>query len=163
MYRLLQHRYSMNSELTESSLLIRSIVSASSSATDSWRIFFDALRVFAQRDGVGHHQLVDHRAFDALHRAARQHRVRAVREHFLGALSLSAPWPPSHSVFAVSTMSSMITQVRPLTSPMMFITVATFGRGRRLSMIARSASSRFASARARTTPPTSGETTTRSW
>jgi hypothetical protein len=45
---------------------------------------------------------------------------------------------------------------------MMFITSDTFGRGRRLSMIARSDSSRFASARARTTPPTSGETTTTS-
>ncbi len=67
----------------------------------------------------------------------------------------------SHSVLAVSTRSSTITQVRPPTSPMMFITVATFGRGRRLSMIARSNSSRFASARARTTPPTSGDTTTR--
>ena len=55
---------------------------------------------------------------------------------------------------------AMMTQVRASTSPMMFITVATFGRGRRLSMIARSASSRrLARARARTTPPTSGETT----
>jgi hypothetical protein len=45
---------------------------------------------------------------------------------------------------------------------MMFITVATFAFGRRLSMIARSASSRrFAMARARTTPPTSGDTTIR--
>ena len=67
-----------------------------------------------------------------------------------------------HSVFAVSTMSSMITQVRPSTSPMMFITSESFARGRRLSMIARSESSRFAMARARTTPPTSGETTRRS-
>ena len=50
----------------------------------------------------------------------------------------------------------MITQVRPLTSPMMFITSATLARGRRLSMIASSESRRFAIARARTTPPTSG-------
>ena len=43
---------------------------------------------------------------------------------------------------------------------MMFMTFDSFGRGRRLSMIANSASSnRFASARARTTPPTSGDTT----
>src|SRR5690606_6780797 len=62
---------------------------------------------------------------------------------------------------AVSTMSSTSTQVLPATSPMMFITVATFAFGRRLSMIARSASSRrLAMARARTTPPTSGLTTT---
>src|SRR6185312_10735719 len=46
---------------------------------------------------------------------------------------------------------------------MMFITSDSFARGRRLSMIARSASSRrLASARARTTPPTSGDTTIRS-
>ena len=43
---------------------------------------------------------------------------------------------------------------------MMFITFDSFGRGRRLSMIARSASSRrLAKARARATPPTSGDTT----
>ena len=35
-----------------------------------------------------------------------------------------------HSVFAVSTMSSMITHVRPSTSPMMFITSLSFARGR---------------------------------
>ncbi|EXI76561.1 MAG: hypothetical protein AW07_00510 [Candidatus Accumulibacter sp. SK-11] len=55
----------------------------------------------------------------------------------------------------------MMTQVRPSTSPMMFITSETLAFGRRLSMIARSHSRRFASARARTTPPTSGETTIR--
>ena len=43
-------------------------------------------------------------------------------------------------------MSSMMMQVRPSTSPMMFMTSVTFGRGRRLSMIARSDSSRLASA-----------------
>ena len=55
----------------------------------------------------------------------------------------------------------MITQVRPSTSPMMFITSDTLAFGRRLSMIARSESSRLAIARARTTPPTSGDTTIR--
>jgi hypothetical protein len=45
---------------------------------------------------------------------------------------------------------------------MMFITVDTLAFGRRLSMMARSASSRrLAIARARTTPPTSGDTTIR--
>ena len=65
----------------------------------------------------------------------------------------------SQSVFAVSTMSSIITQVRPVTSPIMFITLATFGFGRRLSIIAKSEFNCLAAARARTTPPTSGETT----
>ena len=73
------------------------------------------------------------------------------------AFSAAAAW---HSVPAVSTMSSTSTQILPSTSPMMFITLDSLGRGRRLSMIARSASSsRWARARARTTPPTSGETT----
>ena len=80
---------------------------------------------------------------------------------FFAPCSLSAV-AALHSVFAVSTMSSMITQVRPLTSPMMCMTSETFARGRRLSMIASSESRRFAIARARTTPPTSGETTSRS-
>jgi hypothetical protein len=43
-------------------------------------------------------------------------------------------------------MSSMMTQVRPSTSPMMFITSETLAFGRRLSMIARSDSRRLASA-----------------
>ena len=59
-------------------------------------------------------------------------------------------------------MSSTRMQRRPSTSPMMFMTSETPARSRRLSMIARSASSRRAIVRARTTPPTSGETMTRS-
>jgi ribose-phosphate pyrophosphokinase len=62
---------------------------------------------------------------------------------------------------AVSIMSSMITQLRPSMSPMTCITSATLAAGRRLSMMARSQPSCLASARARTTPPTSGDTTTR--
>ena len=43
-----------------------------------------------------------------------------------------------------------------------FITSETLALGRRLSIMARSHSMRLATARARTTPPTSGDTTTRS-
>ncbi len=56
------------------------------------------------------------------------------------------------SVPAVSMMSSTITQVRPSTSPMMFMTSAWFGLVRRLSTIARPADRRLAKARARSTP-----------
>ena len=57
-------------------------------------------------------------------------------------------------------MSSISTQVFPSTSPMMFITSDSPARSRRLSTIASGALlSRLASPRARTTPPTSGETT----
>ena len=78
----------MYSELTDSSLRMRRMVSASSPATDSWRIFLHGSRVLAQRDGVGHHQLVERRLRDALDRAAGQHRVRAVGHHLLGAVLL---------------------------------------------------------------------------
>ena len=44
--------------------------------------------------------------------------------------------------------------------PMIFITSATFGLGRRLSIIAIGAFKRSAILRARVTPPWSGETTT---
>ena len=64
------------------------------------------------------------------------------------------------SVPAVSIMSSMMIASLPLTSPMMYMTTATFGPSRRLSMMARPAWSRLAMARARSTPPASGETTT---
>ena len=67
----------------------------------------------------------------------------------------------SHSVFAVSTISSIMTHVLLATSPIMFITSDTFGFGRRLSIIARSEPKIFAQARALTTPPTSGETITK--
>ena len=57
-------------------------------------------------------------------------------------------------------MSSMITQLRPSISPITCMTSETLAAGRRLSMMARSQPSCLASARARTTPPTSGLTTT---
>src|SRR5437762_10644830 len=58
-------------------------------------------------------------------------------------LSLHDALPISFTnVLAVSTMSSMMTQLRPFTSPITFITSDTFGCGRRLSMIARSDSRR---------------------
>src|ERR1044072_5510980 len=56
-------------------------------------------------------------------------------------------------------MSSTRMQVVPATSPMTFITSESPARSRRLSMMASGALMRFASPRARTTPPTSGETT----
>ena len=57
-------------------------------------------------------------------------------------------------------MSSTRIQSRSATSPIICITCDTFARGRRLSIIAISVSfNNFATARARTTPPISGETT----
>ncbi len=64
-----------------------------------------------------------------------------------------------HSVPAVSTMSSTMTAARASTSPMICISPTTLARMRRLSMMARCASSRFANARARSTPPASGAMT----
>ncbi len=63
------------------------------------------------------------------------------------------------SVPAVSIKSSMIKHVRPFTSPITCITSATFISTRRLSTMARAASTFFAKNRARSTPPASGETT----
>src|SRR3989441_3783018 len=69
-----------------------------------------------------------------------------------------APWV---IVPAVSIMSSSSRASRPATSPMMCMTWDSLGPSRRLSMIARLACNRLAKARARSTPPASGETTTR--
>ena len=60
---------------------------------------------------------------------------------------------PAVNVPAVSTMSSMMIAVLPSTSPIKFIASATFGLGRRLSMIAIGAPNAFAKLRARTAPP----------
>ena len=57
--------------------------------------------------------------------------------------SVSA-WAPDDSVPAVSHRSSISRQLRPSTSPMMFITSATFASGRRLSISASPAPSRLA-------------------
>ena len=155
---------SMYSELTDSSLAMRRIVSASSPATESWRILLQALRRFATAGWCRSPPARRAADFvDALDRRARQHRVRAVRDHLRRALRPSAPAAALHSVPAVSTMSSMITQVLPvdLADDVHHLRLRS-ACGRRLSMIARSASSRrLASARARTTPPTSGDTTIR--
>ena len=63
---------------------------------------------------------------------------------------------------AVSMMSSWMMQVRPLTSPMTFITSGVLSSPRRLSTTANSPPSRFAYARARSAPPASGATMVRS-
>jgi len=150
----------MHSEDTESSFEIRRIVSASSPATDSTRSFLHDCP--SARSGMVSVTTTSSSDESAIRCTAAPESTACVQyaSTRVAPCSFSAS-EARHSVFAVSTMSSMITQVRPSTSPMMFITSDTFGRGRRLSMIARSASSRFASARARTTPPTSGDTTTR--
>ena len=63
---------------------------------------------------------------------------------------------------AVSIISSINTATFPFTSPIIFITSATFAFGRRLSIIAIGACKNSANLRARVTPPWSGETTTMS-
>ena len=63
--------YSMNSELTDSSLLMRRMVSAISSATRQAGGCGCSACFFAQRDGVGHHQFVERRLLDALDRPGR--------------------------------------------------------------------------------------------
>ena len=80
--------YSMNSELTDSSLLMRRMVSASSSATDSWRMRLQARA--SSRSGMVSVTTSSSSAefVDALDRRARQHRVGAVGHHLLGAMLL---------------------------------------------------------------------------
>ena len=63
---------------------------------------------------------------------------------------------------AVSIISSIKIHVFPSTLPTIFITSATFGLGRRLSIIAIGAFKRSAILRARVTPPWSGDTITNS-
>ena len=83
----IETRYSMNSELTESSSQMRRIVSASSPPPTAGGSL--ACRAPPpQRNRVGHDQLVERRLRDALHRGAGQHRVRAIRDHFHRALVL---------------------------------------------------------------------------
>ncbi len=67
----------------------------------------------------------------------------------------------SRSVPAVSTISSTMKATLSLTSPMMCMALATLASSRRLSMMARGVPSRLAKARARSTPPASGEMTIR--
>lgn len=72
--------------------------------------------------------------------------------------SMSA-FAPSQREPAVSTISSTTKQFLPFTSPIIFITFATPGSGRRFSIIAIGAPTRSARSLARFTPPRSGDTT----
>ena len=134
----------MNSELTESSLLILNIVSAKQTRNAQLMNAATGFGILPQGNGIGNHQLVQGGIRDPLHRVARQHGVRAIRHARVPPHALSRHRAASHNVFAVSTMSSMMTHVRPSTSPMIFMTLATLALGRRLSMMARSHSRRFA-------------------
>ena len=98
-------------------------------------------RFVRQRDRVGDDELVELRSRDPLAPRRRTAPGACSTRRPSSRRAPSTPCAALHSVPAVSTMSSMITQVRPSTSPMMFITSATFAFGRRLSMIARSESS----------------------
>ncbi len=116
-------------------------------------------------DRVGDDQFLDARGGDPGDGSAGQHAMGDVGRTEAAPASISAS-AALQSVPPESTMSSNRMQRRPETSPMMFITSASPGRSRRLSTMASGASMRLASARARTTPPTSGETTMtlrRSW
>ncbi len=64
-----------------------------------------------------------------------------------------------HKVPAVSQMSSTMMHFFPETLPITVISAISPAFSRRLSTMAKGASIRFASSRARATPPTSGETT----
>ena len=115
---------------------------------------------FGGRDEIGDHHRFELGVLDARDRAARQHAMGGIGANFLGALL-------DQRLGGVADRAAGIDDVvdqdadAPSTSPMMFITSDSPARSRRLSTMARSAPSRLASARARTTPPTSGETTIR--
>ena len=98
---------------------------------------------------------------DARDGAARKDAVRDVGGDGESRPCSSSTSAALQSVPPESTMSSTMMQCRPVTSPMMFITSDSPGRSRRLSTMASCASMRLAMMRARTTPPTSGDTTIR--
>ena len=80
--------YSVNSELTDSSFDTRVIVSARSCAQESWRMRGQACA--SGDSGIVSVTTISSSSElgDARNRAARQHRVRAVRDDFLRAVLL---------------------------------------------------------------------------
>ena len=114
-------------------------------------------------DGVGDDQLAELRLGDARRGARPTARRGCNKRTPRSRPAASARRRRCTACPAESTMSSIRMQVRPSTSPMMFITSDSPARSRRLSTIASGALlSRLARPRARTTPPTSGETTSSS-
>ena len=94
--------------------------------------------------------------------AARQHAVAAIGHHVGRALLLAAPRRRCTASRPNRRCRRSGCSNAPSTSPMMFITSDSPAFSRRLSTIASGAlSSRLARLRARTTPPTSGDTTIR--
>src|SRR5690606_42074580 len=151
---------STNSELTDSALEMRRMVSPSSAAHESWRILPQAwpcsdsgmvsVTTSSSSEEVSMRSMAPPDSTGCVQYAYTAPAPRSFRA-----------WAALHSVPAVSTMSSMMMQVRPSTSPMTFMTSDTLARGRREAVMDWPASSCLASARARTTPPMSGDTTTR--
>src|SRR5690606_28389811 len=112
------------SELTDSPNAIRRIVSASSSATPSWRILPQPR---AASDSGMVSVTTSSSSWEPLMLSIAAPESTGCVQY---AATLVAPCALSaaaaaHRVPAVSTMSSTSTQVLPSTSPMMFITVAT--------------------------------------
>jgi len=110
-----------------------------------------ARRLGAEGDRIGHREFLDLRFLEPLDGRARQDRVGGGGVDMLRPLAAQGVGGLA-SVPAVSTMSSSRIAVFPSTAPMMFITSATLGASRRLSMMAREAERRLAKARARSTP-----------
>ncbi len=134
---------------------------ASRSATlSTFMLGRDLRRV--QRHRVGQDDLV-YRGVLAAARPPAHSARRGWRRRTSAWLSVfRSAWTVLTSVPAVSIMSSQMMTFRPPTWPMTCMTSASFGAVRRLSTTARSALSRLAKARARSTPPASGETIVRS-
>lgn len=94
-----------------------------------------------------------------VHGLARKHAVGDIGDNVGGTGRLQRIGRVAQRSRAIGNVVDQM-QNRSFTSPMMFITSDTPAFSRRLSTMASGASSiRFASPRARTTPPTSGETT----
>ena len=115
--------------------------------------------IFPEGNRIRYNYFRNRRFLYTFHSGTREDRMRrASRNIFSAPASISAS-APFTSVPAVSIRSSTIMQFRPRTSPMIFITSATFACSRRLSIMASGALRRLAKARARSTPPASGDTT----
>ena len=109
---------------------------------------------------VGHDDLLERRIGDPLDRLAGEHGVARAGSDARRARGFDRDRSVGQRACGVDDVIDDHGLLCLRTSPTMFITSETFGAGSRLSMMARPAPRRLLKARARSTPPASGDTTT---
>ena len=119
-------------------------------------------RLLRERNRIRKNHFLNARCLNPADRLSGKHRVGGAGRNARRRPSPAEPRPPSPACRRYRSGRPRSGSCARSPRPTTFITSATLASSRRLSMMARGAFNRLANARARSTPPASGETTVRS-